>query len=78
MFHRRIRSSRSYCGEANNLKVEPIEVVALMVMAIGVILTLGYLSSDVGSQWGTVQGGVVTLIMLIAMAIVCIIFVVRR
>jgi len=60
------------------LKVEPIQVVALMVMAIGVILTLGYLSSDVGSQWGTVQGGVVTLIMLIVMAIVCIIFVVRR
>ena len=60
------------------MRVEPIPVVALMVTIIGVVLALGYMASDIGSQWGDVQLGLIPLIILIALAIVCVMFALRR
>jgi len=54
-----------------------LTLAGLMVMAIGIVLTLGYLATNVGSQWTAVQSGIATLFVLIMLFVVCIIFAVK-
>ncbi len=52
--------------------------VAIMVAIIAVIFILGFLSTDVGAQWGTVQTAVAPFAVLIALAVIVIALVRRR
>ncbi len=60
------------------MKVDEKEAVAIMVSIIGIVLLLGYLGTNVGSQWNTVQSAVVPFAVLIGIAIVCIAYALRR
>ncbi len=60
------------------MKMSINEAVALMVIIIGVVLTLGYLGTNVGSRWDTVQSQLIPFITLIALFTVCIAYALRR
>ncbi len=54
------------------------EAVALMVIIIGIVLLLGYLGTNAASEWDTVQSNVAPFAVIIAVAIVCIAYALRR
>ena len=53
-------------------------ISALAVVVIGVILLLGYLGTDIGAHWTTVQNLVAPFVILISLAIVTLAVTFRR
>ena len=52
------------------MKWDAVLITALVVVVIGAVMLLGYLGSDVGAHWTTVQSLVAPFVILISLAIV--------
>lgn len=52
--------------------------IALFVAIVGTLFLLGFLATNAGAEWGTVQTTIAPFAVLIALAIVCIAFALRK